>query len=90
VIAHDVSVCSFRSGLGKEWRIAVEDIEDGIALGGVLAVLRSSNRGCVGLYARERRHPPVSPVPTSFRALAQPSNAVISNRRTCYSTTASG
>ena len=71
-IAHNVSVYSFRSGPGEEWRTAVEDIEDGIAIGGVLSVLRSANRRRPGLYAREGRHPPVSrllpPFALSFSA----------------------
>lgn len=90
MIAHDVLAYSFRSGPGKKRGVAIEDIEDGIPIGGVLPVLRSSNRGRVGLYARERRHPPVSSAPTSSHALTQPSNAVTSNQRTCCSTTTSG
>jgi serine/threonine protein kinase len=64
VIAHHMFVSSFCVGSCEEWRAAVEDIEDGISFGGVFAVLRRSNRGCVGLYARERRHTPVSLAPT--------------------------
>ena len=66
MITHDVAVYSFRAGPGKEWRTAVENIENGVAVSGVFAVLRSSNRRRLGLYARERRHPPVSPAPISL------------------------
>jgi len=72
VITHEVSAYSFRSGPGKERGTAIEDIEDGIAIGGVFALLRSSDRRRVGLYARERRHPPVSPTPTSPHFSTQP------------------
>lgn len=66
MIAHDVSTYSFRTGPSKEWRVAVEDFEIGVLVSGVFAVFRGSNRGCVGLYARERRHPPVSPAPSAL------------------------
>ena len=68
VMAHDVSAYSFRPGPGKEWRTAIEDIEDGITIGGMFTVLRSSNRRRVGLHAREGRHSSVSrfPPPSTF------------------------
>lgn len=61
-------VHSFCSGSRKEWRAPVEDIKDGITIGGVFTILRCPNCGCVGLYAWERRHPSVGLTPPSLHS----------------------